>query len=590
MGARVGSELEARAAAAISTALTERAALDGLAPLPEALARTLAGIRVRVWSGPVEDRVRIADPRRVRAARFDNVFVASLQDGEFPRGDRPHRPVPHRAPARVARPAAAPRQRRRGALPLPRLPGAAETQALPLLPRQRRERRRRSALALLEDVRQLLEPIEGETSRPRPGRGRPPRRRRAVGDRAGAGGRRTGRRADPEQLLEVAGAEAAIADRVLDRLANARSVEAATRAPGPLSNPAVIAALSDVHAYGGTTLEGFDVCSYRWFVSARALPAAARPDSRPARPGRHRARCPLRPLQGAARGRSPAPPRFPGRLDRPRPGAGRRDRGGERTRRAPGRAGHARSHRGPARALPRRGGAPRDRRLRALAAGGGVLRVRGGRATDARDRRLAPARSDRPSRPSGRRARPRPRLQALEQSLAAGEVRGGGEAAAAALPDRRRRALGSGDRRRPLPPAARHLGAPAARARRWRTPRPTSPATGSPRPTASSGRNSTSCSPMPAVAPARSSPGCELVRSIATPARARDCATTASARPSATSRRSAAATGRRSSRSATRRTTSGEPAQANRRAARPRSRRRPPRSWSRPAPAPARPG
>ena len=41
---------------------------------------------MRVWSGPVEDRVRITDPRRVRAARFDNVFVASLQDGEFPRG------------------------------------------------------------------------------------------------------------------------------------------------------------------------------------------------------------------------------------------------------------------------------------------------------------------------------------------------------------------------------------------------------------------------------------------------------------------------------------------------------------------------
>src|SRR6185436_8594547 len=42
----------------------------------------------RVWSGPVEGRVRIASPYRLRAARFDHVVVGSLQDGEFPRRDR----------------------------------------------------------------------------------------------------------------------------------------------------------------------------------------------------------------------------------------------------------------------------------------------------------------------------------------------------------------------------------------------------------------------------------------------------------------------------------------------------------------------
>jgi hypothetical protein len=50
-------------------------------------------------------------------------------------------------------------------------------------------------------------------------------------------------------------------------LERARKAEAASRAPGPLSNPAVLDALGAVPAYGGTTLEGFDVCSYRWFVS-----------------------------------------------------------------------------------------------------------------------------------------------------------------------------------------------------------------------------------------------------------------------------------------------------------------------------------
>ena len=86
MGARAGAELEARAAGAISTSMAERAELEGLAPLPDALAQALSAIFVRVWHGPVGARVRIADPQRLRAARFDNVFVASLQDGEFPRG------------------------------------------------------------------------------------------------------------------------------------------------------------------------------------------------------------------------------------------------------------------------------------------------------------------------------------------------------------------------------------------------------------------------------------------------------------------------------------------------------------------------
>ncbi len=190
MGARVGSELEARTAAAIATAMAERAALDGLAPLPESMAQALAGIPVRVWSGPVEDRVRITDPRRVRAARFDNVFVASLQDGEFPRG------AAHTDPFLS--------ERQRESLGLqPRHDSEAEerylfhaclalptAQALPLLPRQRRERRRRGALPLPRG-RQAAAGAERERDpRPRPGRGRPPRRRRAVGDRAGAGDRR----------------------------------------------------------------------------------------------------------------------------------------------------------------------------------------------------------------------------------------------------------------------------------------------------------------------------------------------------------------------------------------------------------------
>ena len=59
-----------------------------------------------------------------------------------------------------------------------------------------------------------------------------------------------------------------------------RAAEAAARAPGPLTNPAVIEALGAVPAYGGTTLEGFDLCSYRWFVShgLRPQPLDPAPD------------------------------------------------------------------------------------------------------------------------------------------------------------------------------------------------------------------------------------------------------------------------------------------------------------------------
>jgi ATP-dependent helicase/DNAse subunit B len=272
MGARVGSELEARTAAAIATAMGERAALDGLAPLPEALARALAGIRVRVWSGPVEDRVRIADPRRVRAARFDNVFVASLQDGEFPRSGAQTDPFLS--------------ERQRESLGLqPRHDSTAEERYLfhvcLALPKQRLFLSYRDSdenggaeapSPFIEDVRQMLEPSAGELR----GRGLAEVVHRVTDApsetelaRAIAA---SGANADAERLLAVAGADDALADRIGERLASARGAEAASRAPGPLTNPAVISALGNVHAYGGTTLEGFDVCSYRWFVSHELSP------------------------------------------------------------------------------------------------------------------------------------------------------------------------------------------------------------------------------------------------------------------------------------------------------------------------------
>jgi ATP-dependent helicase/DNAse subunit B len=238
-----GDGLELRAAAEISTALGDLAELPELAPRPEDLAATLRELRFRAWSGPIEGRVRIASPYRLRASRFEHAFVASLQDGEFPRRDRGEDPFLSTA------------QRLALGLAPRRDPDAEERylfHACLALPSRRLFLSYRDSdengvaeprSPFLDDVRRLLDPP--------PGDGEPdPVEAELTVDR------------DLTRVLLPR--HAAPAEAELER---ARAAEAASRAPGPLSNPAVLASLAAVPAYGGTTLEGFDVCSYRWFVS-----------------------------------------------------------------------------------------------------------------------------------------------------------------------------------------------------------------------------------------------------------------------------------------------------------------------------------
>jgi len=272
-----GDGLELRAAAAISAALADLADPVELAPAPGGLAATIEGLRLRVWSGPVEGRVRIASPYRLRAARFDHVFVASLQDGEFPRRDRGGDPFLSES--------------QRASLGLePRRDVDAEERylfhACLSLPRQRLFLSWRDSdengvaeprSPLLDEVRRLLEPppdgeapdpVEAPLTRVRdltrvahPVAAAPSERELARAIAASGPG------ADVAELLGAAGVTGPVAERVAARLATARGAEAATRAPGPLANPATLESLAAVPAYGGTTLEGFDLCSYRWFVS-----------------------------------------------------------------------------------------------------------------------------------------------------------------------------------------------------------------------------------------------------------------------------------------------------------------------------------
>jgi RecB family exonuclease len=275
-----GDGLELRAAGAIAAALGDLAALGPLAPAPEHLAETVGALDFRVWSGPVEGRVRIASPYRLRAARFDHVLVGSLQDGEFPRRDRGGDPFLSEA------------QREQLGLD-PRRDTEAEERYLfgvcLSLPRRRlflsyrdsdENGAAESRSPLLEEVRALIsppppvdgaaDPVEATITRER---GLAdvvaPLAEAPSADELARALAAHGPRAEVGPLLAAVGIgrdDRALVASLEDRLRRARRAEAAARAPGPLTNPAVLAALGAVEAYGGTTLEQFDECSYRWFA------------------------------------------------------------------------------------------------------------------------------------------------------------------------------------------------------------------------------------------------------------------------------------------------------------------------------------
>ncbi|HET8639228.1 MAG TPA: PD-(D/E)XK nuclease family protein [Solirubrobacterales bacterium] len=269
-----GDGVELRAAAAISSALGELAEMDRLSPRPEDLVDVLRGLEFRVWSGPVEGRVRIASPYRLRAARFDHVVVASLQDGEFPRRDRGSDPFLSESqreslglePRRDTE--AEERYLFYACLSLPRESlflsyrdsddgGAAEARSpfidevLLLLPHGETVEGVEEAITRGRDLAQVAHPVAEAPSESELAR--------AIAAQ--------GANEDTTALLEAAGAGERVRERVGARIDAARRAEAATRAPGPLTNPAVIESLAAIPAYGGTTLEQFDLCSYMWFAS-----------------------------------------------------------------------------------------------------------------------------------------------------------------------------------------------------------------------------------------------------------------------------------------------------------------------------------
>ncbi|HKG34893.1 MAG TPA: PD-(D/E)XK nuclease family protein [Solirubrobacterales bacterium] len=275
--------LEVRAGAAIAAALEELGALPGLQPGAADLPALLEDLQLPLWAGPATGRVRIASPYRLRAGRFHTLFAASLQDGEFPRH-------------RDSGPFLTDEQRHSLGLPERAETEAEEaylfysclslpTHRLFLSYRGSDERGEAEARSpFLDDVRRLLAP-------PVPASGEDPveaqiTRARGLGDVVFEPSAAPGEDELARALAATASADllggmpvpAAVATRVLGRLERAREK---TFLPEGIESTEFAAELAGRAAFGGTTLEAFATCSYRWFVDHELRPDRLEPKPEP---------------------------------------------------------------------------------------------------------------------------------------------------------------------------------------------------------------------------------------------------------------------------------------------------------------------
>jgi ATP-dependent helicase/DNAse subunit B len=243
--------LEARAAEAAAATLEELAGLEDLPgcapPSPTQALEALEDVRVPLWRGPTEGRVRVLSPYRVRAARARHLFLASLRDGEFPGPE-------------VVDPLLGDERRRRLEIPaLARRDPALEerylfhacvarpTERLWLSWRSSDEEGHPAARSpFVDDVLDLLAPDPDEAEA---------RLKRVHG------------------LDQVVFAPPdAPSERALARSLAAIGPRDDPELPGPLRVPAVLAALAERNPVGAGTLEKWIECPYRWFVDHELEP------------------------------------------------------------------------------------------------------------------------------------------------------------------------------------------------------------------------------------------------------------------------------------------------------------------------------
>jgi ATP-dependent helicase/DNAse subunit B len=271
------ASLELRAAAVVSESLAQIAELGTLPETLDEIAAILEDVVVPLWRGPADGTVRVLSPYEIRARRVRDLFVASLQEGEFPMhqaGDpllsddrRRELGLPERQdPANeerylfhacVSRPSECLylswRDSDDDGQTLPPSPFLADV--LDLLP---------------DDVAVRRRGLERVTFDPRDA----PSADELARSLAELGGR--GEAADLAEGLELA---EPVAAAVSGRLRDAAS--RINGPPGPLTQSSVIESLGERRLYGASTLERYAECSYRWFVDHELQPQSIEPTPEP---------------------------------------------------------------------------------------------------------------------------------------------------------------------------------------------------------------------------------------------------------------------------------------------------------------------
>ncbi len=246
--------LELRAGAEIERSLEELADLD-LLHTPAELIAAVAQLQVPMWRGPTEGRVRVISPYRARARRVAHMFVASLQDGDFPRRDTGGPLLSDEARAGLALP--------------PRKKAEVEDRYLFSVclsrPKERLWLSWRNAddeggatarSPFVDEVRELLTPSLPQDLEARDEVLAAEAAGRGLADSVFSPGTAPTER-------ELARAEAALATDGLpkDRLR-----------PGPLRLEPVLEGMRAMELFGSTTLERYAECPYRWFVDHELQP------------------------------------------------------------------------------------------------------------------------------------------------------------------------------------------------------------------------------------------------------------------------------------------------------------------------------
>jgi ATP-dependent helicase/DNAse subunit B len=269
--------LELRAGAAAERALGELADL-GLPATPAEAIEAIEMAEVPLWRGPATGRVRVLSPYRVRAGRMDHLFVASLQEGEFPRRHRPAPLLDDDRRAELGLPERADDaeeerylfsvclSRPRRSLHLSWRSSDDEGRALPRSPFVDEIRElfdaRGDSLLVRRELDQVV-PRPQDASAPGP-------LARSLAD--------LGPEVWPSALasLELAGPVRARCETALREAEGKLPPERVL--PGPLSVPSVLADLADRSVFSPSGLETYATCPYMWFVRRELEPQRLDPE------------------------------------------------------------------------------------------------------------------------------------------------------------------------------------------------------------------------------------------------------------------------------------------------------------------------